>query len=263
VKVLFLGGTSFLGEEIIKRLKALGGFEITLINRNDSLTHISEQDVVFNLVADYGKDEASLEQVMAANVDYPMSRLEKLQYKTIINFSTALNKEVSHYAFSKRKLEEKLFALSDSRKIQVMNLRIQHFYGPGLPEHNFVSYLITKMLKDEEVALTDCEHKRDFIYVDDLIDAVELLLKKKQDLDLKATIEIGSGHSMRLKEFVEDVKRISQSKSELKYGVITKRANEADKLVADISKLNSLGWIPKTSCAHGLEKTIKSFINLK
>jgi hypothetical protein len=107
VIVLFLGGTSYLGKEIIKRLKSIGGFEITIIYRDTSLIEIAPQDIVFNLVVDYGKNSESISEVMAVNVNYPLQKLEKIQFKSVINFSTALEKNVSNYSLSKRILEEK------------------------------------------------------------------------------------------------------------------------------------------------------------
>ncbi len=255
MKVLFLGGTSYLGKEIIKRLKARGGYEITIIHRDSSLAGIGPQDIVFNLVVDYGKNNKPLGEVLAANVDYPTEKIKQIQCKTVINFSTALEKEVSHYAYSKKILEEKLFELDQ----QVLNLRLQHFYGPGTPEHNFVTYLVTKMLKGEVLSLTDCQQKRDFIYLDDLLDAVLLIIEKRDQLGLKETIEIGSGVALKLQDFVEEIKHLTQSQSQLLYGAVARRLNEPAELKADISKLESLGWGPKFSILQGLIETINHF----
>lgn len=255
MKVLFLGGTSYLGKEIIKRLEARGGYEITIVYRDIPLVRIEPQDIVFNLVVDYGKNNKSLDEVMSANVDYPLEKLKHIQFKTVINFSTALEKEVSHYAYSKKVLEEKLFELDQ----QVLNLRLQHFYGPGAPEHNFVTYLVTKMLKGEDLSLTDCQQKRDFIYLDDLLDAVLLILEKRDQLELKETIEIGSGVALKLQDFVEEIKHLTQSQSQILYGAVARRLNEPAELKANISKLQSLGWGPKVSVLQGLMETINRF----
>lgn len=259
MKVLFLGGTSYLGKELIKKLQGKGGFDITVISRGASIDNVDPQEIVFNLVVDYGKNDKPLTEVMAANVDYPLARLKGLQFKTVINFSTALDKEVSHYAHSKRNLEEKLFELAEQSECQVLNLRLQHFYGPGTPNHNFVTYLITKMLKGEEVPLTDCQQKRDFIFLDDLLGAILVIIEKRSQLKKKETIEVGSGSSIKLQSFVEEIKMISHSKSELLFGAVSKRANEPEVLEANISKLKALGWEPKTSTKQGLVETVKYF----
>jgi CDP-paratose synthetase len=255
MKVLFLGGTSYLGKEIIKRLEDLGGYEITVIRRDTPIVDIEQQDIVFNLVVDYGKNDKPLAEVMAVNVDYPLEKLKQIKFKTVINFSTALGKEVSHYAYSKKVLEEKLFALDG----QVINLRLQHFYGPGTPEQNFVTYLVTKMLKGEDVPLTDCQQKRDFVYLEDLLNAVQLIVEKRDQLGLKETLEIGSGVAVKLQDFVEEIKRLSKSKSQLLFGTVLRRANEPEELKADITKLKALGWEPRVSVTQGLGETVKYF----
>lgn len=256
MKLLFLGGTSYLGKEIIKRLENQGGHEITIVYRDTPLTGIEEQDIVFNLVVDYGKGNKSLTEVMAANVSYPINALEKLQFKTVINFSTALDKDLSHYSFSKKTLEEALAYLGQQKSWQVINLQLQHFFGPGAPEHNFVSFLINKMKSGEEIPLTDCQQKRDFIFTPDLLDAIDVIIRALPRLGDYESIELGSGTAMKLQDFVELIKDFTKSSSTLKFGVVPKRLNEPFELVANTSKIKGLGWKQATSIEEALKQTI-------
>lgn len=272
MKIFFLGGTSYLGKEIIRRLEGKRGFEISAYARSPQsadklngfgvqvyteLSEVPEQDVVLNLVVDYGKSK-SLEEVTDVNVNFPMSVLDKIKFKTVINFSTGLGKEVSNYAYSKKALESKLEELSLKTGIQAINLHLQHFYGPNAPAHNFVTFLVTKMLANEELPLTDCQQRRDFIFTSDLLDAVEVLLGQLKSIKQSDTIEIGSGESVRLQDFVEAIKRISGSESKLGFGAIERRPNEPSELVADINKMKKLGWKPRTSLLEGLTLTVKN-----
>lgn len=267
MKILFLGGTSYLGKEIIKRLKHHPEIEISAFVRNDKLNdlkvktytsveQIPTQDVVMNLVVDYGKGK-ELPEVMAVNVDFPFSILEKIHFKTVINFSTGLDKSVSHYALSKRTLEEKLDLLGKEKNRQVINLRLQHFYGPGAPAHNFITFLISSMKAGNELPLTDCQQRRDFIFTDDVLDGVEVILKKLKDLPANEVLEIGYGQSMKLQDVVEMIKSKTHSQSLLNYGAFERRQNEPADLYADITKMRKLGWSPKTSLESGLSKSIE------
>jgi CDP-paratose synthetase len=263
MKIFFLGGTSYLGREIIKRLQGRKEFELytfarsaeklsgLTINIIQDLSTLGPMDVVMNLVVDYGKGK-ELSEVMAANVNFPLSILSQIKFHTFINFSTGLSKEVSHYAFSKRTLEEKLIGLCP----QVINLRLQHFYGPEAPAHNFVTFLVTKMVAGEELPLTDCQQRRDFIFTDDVLDAMEVILRNLSQLSVNEVIELGSGESVRLQDFVEAIKRVSSSSSVLKFGAIERRANEPVDLVANIEKIKKLGWRPKTSLQEGISQTV-------
>lgn len=267
MKILFLGGTSYLGKEIIKRLQSNTELELSAYVRNDKLNdlyvktytsadQIPEQDVVMNLVVDYGKGK-ELAEVMAVNVDFPFSILEKLNFKTVINFSTGLDKSVSHYAFSKRTLEEKLDILGKEKHKQIINLRLQHFYGPGAPAHNFITFLISSMKAGNELPLTDCQQRRDFVFTDDVLDGVEVILKKLKDIPSNEVLEIGYGQSMKLQDVVEMIKQKTASQSNLKYGAFERRQNEPSDLFANIDKMQKLGWSPKTSIESGISKSIK------
>ncbi|MCM2351369.1 MAG: NAD(P)-dependent oxidoreductase [Bacteriovoracaceae bacterium] len=258
MKVLFLGGTSYLGKEIIKRLESLGGFDITVVYRDTPLTSIGPQDIIFNLVVDYGKGNKPLSEVMAANVLYPLNALEKIQFKTVINFSTGLDKKVSHYSYTKKVLEETLSYLGEGR-FQVINLQLQHFFGPRAPQYNFVTFLIDKMLKGEELLLTDCQQKRDFIFIEDLLDAIEIVVSNLNQIGSNEIIEIGSGITIKLQDFVEDLKSLSKSNSNIVYGAVSKRAQEPDCLSANVEKIQKLGWKAKHSIHEGVLKTILEF----
>jgi CDP-paratose synthetase len=260
MKLLFLGGTSYLGSKIIERLERNSAHEITLIKRDTSdseIAAISEQDFVFNLVVDYGKNK-SLAEVLSVNVEYPLRITEKLKFKTIINFSTALEKNVSHYSFSKKVLEESLVFLSNQKKYNVLNLHLQHFYGKGAPPYNFITFLTNKMMKSEEIDLTDCSQKRDFIHIDDVIDAIELILIKSKQFKQVDVIDIGSGEAGKLKDIVEEIKKITGSTSKLNFGAVAKRLGEPQELIADISRLKAMGWNPKISLNEGISRLTDS-----
>lgn len=277
MKLFFLGGTSFLGKEVIRKLQH-EAHELTVLVRGaesakklehlkvkvlqeEELGKIPKQDIVLNFVVDYGKNKPFTE-VLTTNVTYPMSILEKISFDTVINFSTGLNKEVSSYAFTKRTLEDALNFLGTQNGSQIINLRLQHFFGPRAPLHNFVTFLVTSMLKGEELKLTDCTQKRDFIFSEDLIEAISLIIEKKNSLNAQETIEIGSGESLRLLDFVETIKRHTQTASSVIYGAIPKRANEPQELVADITKIKKLGWTPKTNLDEALKRTLEYYRGL-
>ena len=272
MKIFFLGGTSYLGREIIKRLEISGDHEISVLVRSlvsaeklkgmkvrclfeNDLDQLPVQDVVFNLVVDYGKNK-SLFDVMEANVQFPLHVLEMINFKTIINFSTALEKNVSHYSFSKKVLEESLSHLQMENNWQVVNLHLQHFFGPGAPDHNFVTFLIDKLLNNEDLALTDCQQKRDFIFAPDLLDAIEIILEKLSSLDSNLNLELGSGIALKLQDFVEKIKHLAGSRSSINYGAVPRRPNEPAELKANVEFIERLGWTMKNSLEDALKVTI-------
>lgn len=271
MKILLLGGTSYLGRKIITRLSKNNEHEISVLTRpssthklqglriksyyEENLETLPPQDLVFNLVVDYGKNKP-LWEVMEANMNFPLRQLEKIKFKTLINFSTGISKKISHYSFTKKLLEESLSFVAEQNNWQIINLQLQHFFGPGAPDHNFITFLIQKMKKNEEIALSDCQQKRDFIYTEDLLDSVEVIMKNLSTMGSDEGFEIGSGTAVRLQDFVEEIKKLTGSTSVLKFGALPRRPNEPAELSADITRIKELGWSQKTSITDALKLTI-------
>lgn len=271
MKILLLGGTSYLGRKIITRLSKNNDHDISVLVRpsstyklqglkvkayyEDNLETLPPQDLVFNLVVDYGKNKP-LWEVMEANMNFPLRQLEKIKFKTLINFSTGIGKTISHYSFTKKLLEESLSFVAAKNDWQIINLQLQHFFGPGAPDHNFITFLIQKMNQNEAVLLSDCQQKRDFIFTEDLLDSVEVILKNLNKMGPDEGFEVGSGVALRLQDLVEEIHRLTSSSSVLKYGAIPRRPNEPAELIADISKIKALGWNPKTSVFDALKLTV-------
>jgi CDP-paratose synthetase len=279
MKFFLLGGTSYLGQEIIRSLTTSGLNEISVFIRHEasvskmrpyqvnliddkSISHLAPQDVVLNLVVDYGKGKTR-EEIQSINVDFPLSILKKIQFKTILNFSTGLGKDVSDYAFTKRMLEEKLSELAKLREFQLLNLRLQHFFGPRAPSHNFVTFLVTKLLANEDISLTDCQQKRDFISTTDVVSAIGFISSHLDRFKNDDIVEIGSGRSIILQDFIERIKVLANSKSHLKYGEVSRRPNEPDEVVASVEYLKELGWEPKISLENGIRETVDWFSHIK
>ena len=92
--------------------------------------------------------------------------------------------------------------------------------------------LIPKILRND-VQYVNTNHKRDFIHIDDLMSAIDILMKSK----LNGVIDIGTGNSYQLTDIINYFK----IDCEKKIGSENERLDNK----ADITTLNSLGWKPK------------------
>ena len=69
---------------------------------------------------------------------------------------------------------------SNNHSIKVINLKLEHFYGPGTSNTNFITMMIQKMLQNENtIPLTSAEQNRDFLYIDDLMRVYDLFLNSQ------------------------------------------------------------------------------------
>lgn len=93
---------------------------------------------------------------------------------------------------------------------------------------------------------------RDFIYIDDLIDAITLSFDKKTKYNL---YNIGTGKGTTIKKIWTILKRLLEVKLEPIYA--EKRPIDADKVILDISRFSrEFNWKPKFDINTGLKKTI-------
>ncbi|MCK4677566.1 MAG: GDP-L-fucose synthase [Bacteroidales bacterium] len=105
--------------------------------------------------------------------------------------------------------------------------------------------------------------KREFLYVEDLADAVVFLMMKVNAPDLHNSsssashINIGCGEDLSIKELAYLVKKIVGFKGELKFDV-TKPDGTPRKLL-DVTKLSDLGWNPNITLEEGVDTVYKAY----
>ena len=104
--------------------------------------------------------------------------------------------------------------------------------------------------------------RREFLYVDDLAEAVVFLMENadaediyKQDI---SQINVGTGEDIEIRELAELVRELVGFKGEIEYDA-TKPDGTPRKLL-DVSRLNRLGWSHTTTLKEGLRKTYEWFL---
>lgn len=284
--ILLSGATGFLGSYLLKRL-VQEGFNVIALKRSTSDTYRIEKllskityydvdtteiaeifkkhtiDLVVNTVTDYGRANSQISSILETNLMFSVRLLENAaenHVKTFINTDTLLEKEINAYALSKNQLVQWMHFLSD--KMNMVNIKIEHMYGPLDDENKFI-YWVIKQLKQnvEKIDLTSGVQKRDFIYIDDIVEAYMTIIKHLEQFSSYEEFELGNGNAIEVKEFLKLVyNQISQKQTvttELNFGAVAYRDNENMCMQADISKLVSLGWKPTISLEEGIKRTLK------
>lgn len=160
------------------------------------------------------------------------------------------------YTQSKLICEDLCKSYSRDFKVPVVIFRPFNVYGPGQKEP-FIIPKIIGQLNNKAIQLIDPLPKRDFIFVDDIIEAVYRAVLT--DLTGIGVFNVGSGTSVSVNELAQLIIEIAQSKSSVIYSN-TIRQGEIQETIADISKIQAaLNWSPKTSLREGLLKTIQGF----
>lgn len=104
--------------------------------------------------------------------------------------------------------------------------------------------------------------KREFLYVDDLADAIFFLMNKIDVKDLydigKTHINIGSGEDVTIKELAELIKRITGFKGEIKFD--ESKPDGTPRKLLDVTLLNELGWKYSTKLEEGIRITYQWYL---
>jgi CDP-paratose synthetase len=222
-----------------------------------------EVDCVIHTAASYGRSGESVLDIALANTIFGLEVLSASVQKNVmcfINTNSALPKSTNSYTLSKAHFAEWGKQYSENNEIKFINIKLEHMYGPGDDTVKFTEYVINSCLNNiATLDLTVGLQKRDFIYIDDVVSAFSLLIKRQHELKcMHYDIELGSGETITIKSLVEKIHLITQSKTKLNFGAIPTKGMDVQFSCANIAFLNNLGWRPKTSLAAGLLKTIKA-----
>lgn len=150
------------------------------------------------------------------------------------------------------------FALNNS-----MNFNwalITSVYGPGRNDNNLITYTIKSLLNNETPSYTSLEQNWDYIYIDDVINALYLIgLNGKK----YKVYTIGTGTNKKLKDYIYEIKNIINPSAKINIGALPYKTNKIDNSMVDISSLiNDTGYNQKITFEEGIKKTINYFTEL-
>lgn len=143
-------------------------------------------------------------------------------------------------------------------KVPVTVLRPSITYGPGQGVEMFLSAMIDTLAKGQHFKMSPGEQVRDFLYIDDLVEAIIACCEEPK---LEGEIvNVASGVSLQLKQVAEHVARMLDKEDLLEIGAIPYRGFEIMNYSINIEKILKLSsWRPITSFEDGLRITIDSF----
>ena len=142
------------------------------------------------------------------------------------------------------------------------NLLLPRFftvYGPyGRPDMSILRFIHWILEEKEVLVLGDGEQMRSFTYIDDVIEALLLML----DYNESDTFNIGSNTTVSLNEVIKTIEKYTGKKAKIKN---EKRAyKDPDVVRPNLENIaNKLNWKPSTNIETGIEKTVSWYIDNK
>jgi len=166
----------------------------------------------------------------------------------------------SIYGINKQQQEQMVMLMGESLSIPSIAFRYQNVYGPGQslsnPYTGILSIFSTRILNGNDLDIyEDGEETRDFVYIEDAVDATILGIEKEEANG--NIFNVGSGVSTRVLDVANTLKRLYNS--EINITVSGKfRLGDIRHNFADLSKSKDiLGFTPK----YNFERGITEFVN--
>jgi len=195
---------------------------------------------------------------------YPLGAQMPIQETSLM--TGPLEPTNSPYAMAKLTAIEIGDALHKQHGHKIINIMPTNLYGPFDNFSETSSHVIPGLISRISKAKTKGEPVfkvwgtgkplREFLYVDDLSDAINFLIEKNHEPSI---INVGSGEEVSIMELIQKIKEIVNYKGEIVFDNSMPDGNPRKLL--DSSKINKLGWKPTTSLDQGLAQTYKWYIN--
>ncbi len=275
--LLITGANGFIGSNFIKQFE--NKYKITKITREskydildlnklleinniDILLHFAAKTFVpdsfdnpfdfyeFNLnstlnIAEYCRLKKVKRVIYLNSYSYGEPEYLPIDEKHPLSFHSPYNK-------SKYLAEELLFNYLENIT-EVVSLRLFNIYGHAQGD-NFLIPIILKQLNSGKITLKDLKPKRDFLYINDLIDLLDLVISRDA---VSGVFNVGSGESHSVQEIIDLIQDILVIDLEVESQNL-RRENEVMNCIANIKKLKKdLHWIPTYTLKEGLKDYIQ------
>ena len=167
---------------------------------------------------------------------------------------------VTPYALVKQLVVNTSMMLYKNYRFPIMAVRPGNLFGRYQNPKRFIPYVITQLYKNEPLDVSLCEQKRDFMYCNDFVAAIDALMEN-YDKSQGKIINVSSGQSYSLKYLIEQCCELMGSKSEIHYGTVPYKANEIMDLNCSIEQLTNIArQFRQTGLREGIEACIEYYL---
>ena len=292
-RILVTGGNGYLGAQLVAALKKeqaevfvmdkdavpsghAYNTDITDRNAVAKTVRAIQPEIIFHLAASLNRERNfdHFDRINEVNHNGTLNlllALKDIPYRNFIFTSTSevygsnqapfheeqLPKPASPYSLTKLYAETLINTFSELYNKHFTILRLFNFFGKEMPANFFIPQMIQAFQNEAAFEMTAGEQKRDFLYVDDIIQA--LLLSAGSEKALNETFNVCSGQAVSLKQLATEIKTTLKSGCEIKFGALPYRENEVWNMVGDNTKIKkALGF----KVRYDLNEAIKQIIEV-
>ena len=208
-------------------------------------------------VADYQKTPPEVAFLNLENSLELIKLLSKIGCKRFVGLGSVMEYSQNLTPFTASKIALRGFgeALSLASGIQFLWARPFYVYGPGQRPQALLPTIINSLLDGKDPEIKNPMLVQDFIYVDDVAEALLRIAEMGQE-ETKV-YEIGRGKAFP----IGTIANIAYKQLGLSEPYDESSVSSGDDVtpIADIAPLGSLGWMPKTDFKKGISKMIEFY----
>jgi UDP-glucose 4-epimerase len=155
------------------------------------------------------------------------------------------------YAWSKNAAETLLVTLAAQMNRALIRARLFGVVGPGESPHRLLPSIVAGWHAARPVSLSDGRQVRDVLHVDDVATALVHVARSPSLVGKPVNVARGEGRTVR--SMAERAARRLGCEQLLRFGDLPRRPDEAEHLVADVSRLRSSGFSPALSFDESID----------
>jgi nucleoside-diphosphate-sugar epimerase len=151
-------------------------------------------------------------------------------------------------------------AMSSVLKVPTAYLRLFNVYGPGEAAHRLLPNLVKGLSLEQPVNLSEGYQVRDFIHVNDVVDAVLTAGTALVNGHLMSGIyNVCTGRGVSVRDFAQlTAQALNATTSSLKFGALPMRPDEIMHLVGDPARFESVcAWRAQISLEAGIKSSVE------
>ena len=142
--------------------------------------------------------------------------------------------------------------------VRTIVARLFNVYGANETNPHVIPEIVDQVKSgSREIELGNLSPKRDYVHVQDVVDAIMALLEKSERrFDI---FNVGSGRDYSVSEIIEQCKQVIGEELGIRQSKNRIRKSERMHLLADITKIQeATGWSPKIGLRDGLQELLMS-----
>lgn len=246
--------------------------DLSNLNELNEIIQKVKPDIIYHLATNGAySSQKDANQIINTNILGTWNLLQacnSINYKLFVNTGssseygfkkfamreTDIVEPASYYAVTKCAQTLLCSHIAKQENKPIVTIRPFSVYGPYEEPKRFIPTLMKALIFNEEMNLVDPNIARDYIYIDDMVDAylkIDELINNSGEY-----FNIGTGIQSTIKETVNIAKKVTGKTAKFKWGKMENRNWDTNNWVADISKARQLlNWTPKITLEKGIMLT--------